>query len=79
MKRGRADHLSENPFIVRERVGKGNENDNIRRVRVERALKEMIEHEGTTRLNTILHHHNSPAFANANRFLQQVCTRIIHT
>lgn len=78
MDRERADHLAKNAFIVRERVDKGDENDNIRRVRMERALKEMVEHKGTTRLNRILNHHHSSTFANANRFLQQVCTQIIH-
>lgn len=58
--REEADHFAENAFVVRERVGKGDENDDIRGVRLERALKEMAEHESGAGLNTVLHHHHSP-------------------
>lgn len=61
--RGESYHFAENAIVVREGVGKGEENSDIGRLRVESSLEQVVHHERSTGLHTVLNQNHPSAAA----------------
>jgi len=53
--------FSEDAIVVREGLRESEEDDDVRGVRGESALDEVVENESGAGLNAVLHQHHSPA------------------